>query len=383
MFFSISPKIDNRFPNNYSIDLGFFNCDDGWNQQSINGTTIFYKGYSSSAVADIIADPVPQHTGNFCCVIINDQVTITHDVNRGFPLYWYPNTMLTNLIQEIDSPYVNLYSDRYVSINDSFELSEHFFDCYGTIDNTKITFNQCVDQLSKILIDQITNLKFSNPYNLFLSGGIDTCLLLALLNSQKIDYTLLDYEHFDYDAFTYRNINFIKKQHWAYSQMHHWRAPHILITGGCGDEFFFRGPTAIALWAAWHNIDIVKLLKQNPTFYHAKYFLKEVNQKTFEQYLSNRLQVLRDYPTESDLVKQILNINVNDHQHWHLGHTLTVTPYKNLEITKLLLRLSKEDLLRQILNADVSKALIQQLDSSALKYVSPYKNYNNLAIFNE
>ena len=165
--------------------------------------------------------------------------------------------------------------------------------------------------------------------------------------------------------------------------MHHWRQPSTLITGGCGDEFFFRGPTAIALWAAWHDINVIDLLKQNTNYYHAKYFLKDVNQQAFRQALDNRDQILQSYPTEVDLIKQILNINVNDHQHWHLGETITVTPYKNLEITKLLLRLSKENLLKQVLDADVSKSLIQRLDPLAIKYVSPYKNYNNLAIFND
>lgn len=383
MFFSISPTADNRFPNSYPINIGFFNCDNGWKQYLIDGKTIFYKGYPFLDLAELVADPTPRHHGNFCCVLVGEQTTVTHDINRGFPLYWYPDRMLTNLSLESNSDYTNLYSDRYVSIDNNFVLTEHFFDCYGPIDSTTITFDQCVDQLSKLLIDQIKNLKFSNQYQLFLSGGIDTCLLLALLNSQKINYKLLDYEHFDYDTFTYKNINFIKKKHWAYSQMHHWRQPSTLITGGCGDEFFFRGPTAIALWAAWHDINVIDLLKQNPNYYHAKYFLKDVNQQAFRQVLDNRDQILQSYPTEVDLIKQILNINVNDHQHWHLGETITITPYKNLEITKLLLRLSKEDLLKQVLDADVSKSLIQKLDPLAIKYVSPYKNYNNLAIFND
>jgi hypothetical protein len=383
MFFSISSTSDSRFPNSYPINIGFFNCDSGWTQTIVNRKIIFYKGYSSVDICELVANTTPQYLGNFCCVIVGEETTVTHDVNRGFPLYWYPNNMLTNLSLESESKYVNLYSDRYVSIDSNFGLTEHFFDCYGPIDSTTITFDQCVDQLAELLIEQVKDLQLPNQYQLFLSGGIDTCLLLALLNSQKIDYNLLDYEHFDYDTFTYKNINFIKKKHWAYAQMHHWRTPNTLITGGCGDEFFFRGPTAIALWAAWHNIDVVTLLKQYPTSYHAKYFLKNINQETFQQALANRNQILKDYPTEADLVKQLLNINVNDHQHWHLGETLTVTPYKNLEITKLLLRLSKEDLLKQVLNAEVSKALIWRLDPTALKYVSPYKNYNNLAIFND
>jgi hypothetical protein len=72
---------------------------------------------------------------------------------------------------------------------------------------------------------------------------------------------------------------------------------------------------------------------------------------------------------------------INDHQHWHLGETVTFTPFKDLEITKLLLRLPKEVLVQQMLHGYVSRKLIEKIDTNTIQWLNKYKNYNSLAIF--
>jgi hypothetical protein len=77
------------------------------------------------------------------------------------------------------------------------------------------------------------------------------------------------------------------------------------------------------------------------------------------------------------LNKQILNILINDHQHWHLGNTLTWTPFKDIEIAKILLQCPIEDLLPQFLDARLTKDLIIDYNPDIIDYLSKYKNHNN------
>ena len=84
------------------------------------------------------------------------------------------------------------------------------------------------------------------------------------------------------------------------------------------------------------------------------------------------LQQLTQYYTQ-----QILNVLLNDHQHWHLGNTLTYTPFKNIEIVKILLQCSVEDLLSQFLNGQLTKDLIARVNPAFLDFLSLYKNFNS------
>ena len=378
MFFSIGLDKDSRFPVHYKINAGFFSCDNGWNFQSTNGKIIIYKGYAEEGVVDqLINDPTPRLHGNFCLVISDhEKTTVTHDINRSFPLYWLPDQkILTNLTIESNDLIINVYADRYVILDKNLNYYETFFDCYGKIDLTPIDTDQCIDQIIQILTNT-SMININCPLNLFLTGGVDSSLVGALLHRQKIPHNLIEYEHFDYDNFTYKNIENIKNHHWGYQQMHHWITPSALASGSYGDVIFLRSLNTVALWAAWHNIDLVTLLKQHPDSYHYHYFLK--NKQILIDAWQRRQDIQQLTPVE--LVQQILNITINDHQHWHLGNTLTITPLKNLEITKLLLRLPTQVLVTQILNADISKELIRQIDPTFLKYVAPYKNYCNLLV---
>ena len=49
-------------------------------------------------------------------------------------------------------------------------------------------------------------------------------------------------------------------------------------------------------------------------------------------------------------------MNLHDHQHWHLENTLTFTPFKDIEITKLILQLAPEDLIKHFKDAVIKLA---------------------------
>ena len=383
MFFSVSTNKDSRFPNQHSTDIGYFNCDNGWTEKLVNGHTVFFKGYVEGNVdlilPSLVNDPVPQYQGNFCAVIFNQSgCTITHDIHRGFPMYYYdPEKIATNLLLIQPEQATVITSDTYVALDHNLFLKDQYFDPIGSIDSTELTMEQCVSAMQQLLADKLNLVDFTDypPIKMFLTGGIDTATVAALLSSQSANYDHINYEHLEYDYFIYKNIEKIREHHWGYrSQLHHWETPTVLASGGCGDEFLMRGPTTAALWAAWHGIDIVDLLSRpGNNDYHRVYFLKPNNKQVFVTALQNRKQLLELYPTYSDLVRQILNINVNDYQHWHLGNTLTFTPFKDLTLTKLLLQTSTDVILSQILDAQVSRELIQSLDPQWLKYVSKDK----------
>jgi hypothetical protein len=65
---------------------------------------------------------------------------------------------------------------------------------------------------------------------------------------------------------------------------------------------------------------------------------------------------------------------MNDHQHWHLGHTTTFTPFKDAEILRTVLSMDADSLLRQIANAELQKKIIQKAAPELLQYLSPLKN---------
>ena len=166
----------------------------------------------------------------------------------------------------------------------------------------------------------------------------------------------------------------IRANHWAYRNAHHWREPTVLLTGSCGDEFTMRGPDSVAIWAAWHDLDLEKLLTQSHG-YHVQYFLRRKNLSTIQKAYQQRRDIQQSYPMYRDLVRRILDVNSNDHQLWHLGHTTHWTPFKDLALLKLFLRLPYDDMISQIIDASVSKDIIARWNPELVDSISDSKNY--------
>jgi len=358
MFFSIAPQQDKRFFQHELIGSNWFSHDAGWTL--VNNS--WSKGYYHNSIAH----------GNFLCFNLdNNSISVTHDELRACPLWWNSKThTLTNLQGQGQQ----IWADDSVTIND-LGLQSVKVDLFGDVNTDILSIDTVVDFIVENLLKKVQALKIEFdhvPKKLFVSGGVDTVLLYALCRHIDLDVELLNYEHFEYDRFTDYNIEDIKNHYWAYNQIHHWQEPSVLITGACGDEFLFRGPYTIAQWAAWHNIDIRQHLDQG---YHVEYFQKQHNLTIFQDWYSQQhnLKSL----SYKQLVQQILNCNANDYQHWHIGNTITWTPFKDLELTKIMLRLSPQDLLSQIIDATVTKQVIGRMYEPALKLVSNAKNLNS------
>ena len=125
---------------------------------------------------------------------------------------------------------------------------------------------------------------------------------------------------------------------------------------------------------AWHNIDFGALLQQHPDCYHYHHFVKY--QDLWHSAWQSRDQLQQTHATRDDLNRQIMDTLLNDHQHWHLGETVTWTPLKNIEIARILLQCDIQDLVPQFLDGAVTKQIIAGYSPEVLNFVSDYKNHN-------
>lgn len=360
MFFTISKQPDLRLPNSFQIGAWHLSYDRGWASDRNREKTVWSKGI-----------------GDNKCIIHHDtasgNITFQHGPNRSFPVWWDDETLtLTNLLGTGEP----VYADKRMVLFSDWLITESQ-DIHGVIDTDVLSLDAVVEEIQTRLIQSA---KLPSEFDwlpqLFVTGGIDTVTLLALFKHVNLDFDLIDYEYFQYDQFTNQNIAAIRRQHWAYNQIHYWSDQNaILASGAYGDEYMMRGPNNIALWCAWQNIDLVDMLEKS-TGYHVGYFSLPKNLAVFKTAWDRRLDIQRKYPMYQDLVRQILDVNANDHQHWHLGKTLTWTPFLDPELTKLMLRLSVDDMLHQILDAGISRQIIARLDPNCIKVLSSTKNQN-------
>lgn len=367
MFFTLAKSKDNRLPNHVILGSWWFSYDNGWVHNAENGT--WTKGYNQDSI---------DH-GNYTQLYYeaNGTIRITHDKYRGYPLWWNESSeRLTNFLGTGQK----IYSDERVHLRkDGIEIFKQ--DVIESVPDSTLEFDTVLSRVAENLIAKASHLReyLGNPKlpkKLFVSGGIDTVTLHSLAEAMTLSYDLVDYEHFEYDAFTNQNMEALKKAHWGYTQIHHWKFTTLFMTGACGDEFLMRGPNTASMWAAWHDINIMELLEKDKTSYHYHYYNKPGNAQVFKSAWEQREQLREKYPTKQDLNRQILNINANDYQHWHLGYTITWTPFKDLELTKLMLQLPEEKLVGQILDADFSKHLIEGFNPESMRLLSRFKNRN-------
>jgi hypothetical protein len=347
MFFSVSTSVDRRFPNNYQINNLWINCDNGWHQ---SGTT-FYKGYDD----------------NHCRITVDaGGAVITHSLPRSFPIWHHPG-----IITNIDSTLTPAWTDDAISMDMSGKIVNTKLNTDLTVSTETLTIAQAQYHIQQRLDKSLTQVPAD--LKLFCSGGVDTLLLYAMLAGRH-DFELVTGEHYEPDAFTEQNREALNK-FWAYKQIHHWTDPACLATGSHGDEYFLRGPAVIAMLTAWHDINFGKLLADNPNCYHYHHFNKYT--ELWIDSWNNRHQLQNEYPTVELLNQQILNILVNDYQHWHLGNTLTWTPFKDIEIPKILLQCPINELIPQFLDGRLSKDLIIDYNNNIIDYLSEYKNHND------
>jgi hypothetical protein len=71
------------------------------------------------------------------------------------------------------------------------------------------------------------------------------------------------------------------------------------------------------------------------------------------------------------------SIILNDWQHWHLGKTISYTPFRDLRLFQTIARLEFDDLVEHIMNSSIQKELITRNNPELLQILSTNKNSNN------
>jgi hypothetical protein len=372
MFFNIAPTVDAQFPNNIECNWAFFNCDHGWKRFETTDGAIFAKGYADNISLDKLVDQFDQannYHGNFCLVKIGNDIQITHNKYRSFPLI-YHSSGITNLYTDSGT---QIWANQQLKVDSLWQSNISYGPALlPTIGS--ITLAQAIDQIFELLVRDIKQLvtTYRPKIKLFCSGGVDTTLLYALFHHINYPVELVIEEHWESDYFSINNQTELNK-FWGYSQLHHWNSPTWLATGSCGDEYFLRGPAVIAMITAWHDINFSEILEASSNHYHYHHFSKY--HAMWNNTWLNKHKLKQDYPLIDDLYVQVLNVLSNDHQHWHLGNTITYTPFNNLDIAKILLQVDINDLMLQFTDASITKSLIQKVDPELCSIVSTFKNY--------
>ena len=382
MFFEIKKSSDSTFSNSHNIvrDI-WLNCDDGWKITDLGVARIYSKGYVEHCAMDqqffieLINSPEPKFCGNFLAIIVNadGEITITHDVHRGTPMAVSRNPwLITNLLR--DSTEL-VWADRYVKVNPvGLIIDDLYFNPYGDFDFEPQSRQQVVQWLHRYIDGKFQQFLSHNhePIKVFLSGGIDTLCLFSFLKRHTDNFEIVNYEHVDFTK-TYCNKKHLIDQYWGYKQIHLWSKPTVLLTGANGDENLLRSPGTINLLLMHYGLDIFDLI--GPENYHYKYLTADKLKPLYEKQRMDpdMWELTQDY---QKLCEQILNINLHDHQHWHFDNTLTLTPFKDLELLKRMLKLPQEDQIDQIMNAGISKELLSMNDESLLEGLSNRKNQN-------
>ena len=372
MFFQITEQPDYDFTHSTQLNSGLWlSHDAGWNTYRVGNSTVYVKGYiedrplNFDAINLIVADPTPKFQGNFLAIIETDTtLTVTHDRHRGTPLAYTDRPFALTNILSADAK--RIWADRYVRVKNK-NITEYYFDPYGDRTIAVQSRESVVEQIHNLLQRKVKSfLEQQLPIKIFLSGGIDTLTLFSYIKAQTSDFELCNYEHIDFTKF-WCNKRHELDQYWGYKQIHMWNEPCVLVSGACGDENLLRSPSTINQVLLNWDLDLLELI--NESHYHYEYLVAD---KLKQMYVQQKQSFVK--MTDQQLYEHLLNINLHDHQHWHIDNTLTYTPFKDLELLKLMLSLPREAIIGQMLNADISRALIAKNDPDLLNYLSTQKN---------
>lgn len=375
MFFKIAAQNLDRFMFNYKLnDTYWLNCDAGWTDITTKYGVAYIKGYCHEHKFDIefaeelFEDLEPRFTGNFLAVLarLSGTIDVTNDSTRATPM-WRNESSVGNI--DI-SDGINVWASNTVTIT-AEEIREQDWNNITPHNVPACNLNSALDQIDSILTEKFTWLK-DNAKNIkiFYTGGIDTLLCISYLRKLGIQHELVTAEHYDYDKFTC-NFDQEIKHRWSYNQMHHWREPTYFVTGSCGDEFFLRGPATANLMLTHLGINILQLLK--PNHYHYNYFREQEKLDIYERQ-RNDSEIQKIITNKKEVSDYIVGMCMNDHQHWHLGNTLTFTPFKDTRILAIILEMEKNDIAECVADAKLQRELIRRNNPELLQYLDEYKN---------
>jgi hypothetical protein len=109
-----------------------------------------------------------------------------------------------------------------------------------------------------------------------------------------------------------------------------------------------------------------------------KMYNSSLHHKHFEKYKQIfESQKSMHFDNLDHVVRECLNIILNDWQHWHLGPTISYTPLRDIEIFKQIASLERTDLINQIMDSSIQKEIISRNAPELLEILSTNKNTGN------
>jgi hypothetical protein len=373
MFFNIGPKKLDNYPINYQHGNLIINLDTGWLETTdIHNNKVLYKGYIDNGniedyIQSISEQEEPLYTGNFCLIKCFDQgITLKTDRYRSFPIWYNKEKGINNLIQYDET----IWTDSFITVTFNLTKIESKFDLIGPIKTTTLKFNEVVEYVDKILTDKISTFAqtLKQPVKVFLSGGIDTTTLFSYFYKLKIPYEIINCYHTDLDYFYLKNHGDLRN-FWGYRQFHYWDDSIILLSGAPGDEFTVRSPTTVNMILRYYDTSVGELLPEYTNSLHYQYFS---NYSTLWESQKNL-----NYTSLEEVIISCSSIILNDWQHWHLGKTISYTPFRDLRLFQTIARLEFDDLVEHIMNSSIQKELITRNNPELLQILSTNKNSNN------
>ena len=378
MFFSISKSKDFNFPENVVIGSFIVNLDEGWETAHIDNKTVFYKGYTDTVplathIPELLVNSV---SGNYTLIVAEDDtISIKSSKLRASPIYVSAD-IVTNLVKQNTAVWNNetvaVDSELRTTITTNptlkFDLD---FDVYR---------DDVIKKIDSILLDKVEKFLTYNtlPIKVYLSGGVDSMLVYSYIKKLTKNYDLLACQHKDLDYFWCKNSDYIENNYWAYTQINHFTKPTILSVGTPGDEFMLRAPGTSNLWLMHYGKSIPEVMTTDKykDSAQSRYFMLPKNISMYESHTAPKFRHI--VKNKQYLINYLCNNMVNDFQHWHLGNTLTFTPLRDLDIALLMFSLNEEDATDQIFNSAITRDLISLHNPDLLKYISTYKNTNEL-----
>jgi hypothetical protein len=388
MFFRLADKKDDnrKWPHSFQLTSRYLlETDEGWNIEQTSNGKIVYKGYQEFAdlkeVLKNLNNKIPfKGPGNFLAFLVqNDEtVYILHPEERTCPIYYSifsQNIEVSNLNPQ---NYHNcLMRDEFMVIKSNSKLSiEPFLPCEAS-PIVKKSEEEVIHELNSYVDKKIIH--FFKMYSgtdswLYHSRGADTTTLYSYVLKNKLPINIIKSEHKEETPF-YKEFKDELNLSWNYRQIHHWAKPSILLSGANGDETLLRNPLSGALLLSLAGINPLKLLKNNASKYNSRYLLLEKNKKMLR--LGNqRGKIKRMFKkTDRDFFYDELKFYMlDDHQHWHLGNTLTYTPFKDIHLLRIFLQAPKETWEKQFTDAYLNKKIIEINAPELLSEMTAGKN---------
>jgi hypothetical protein len=120
--------------------------------------------------------------------------------------------------------------------------------------------------------------------------------------------------------------------------------------------------------ASYYDTYIDQLAKPNDYLY--KFLLRPA----LDKYKNEKLK----FQNEQELRTYLYGTLFHDYQMWHIDNNFFVSPFADVRIGQIALKLSLDDILRNAMNGLIQRKIIEKYKPDILPLVSDYKNHGNL-----